>query len=128
MEEELEPENTKMYTNGIESNIDVVVEKICSSPPKPINSIKFGLAHDGPEGERERAILDDELLVTLTIKIMRRLFGNAISPDLMSQSDFDLLNAYINSIGYDLYLSYDEDEHKKYYKIKFTQLKTNKIL
>ena len=106
--------------NGIESNLDYIVNNLCSQPPLPVGTVKFGMAH---ETDMEIEYLESEILFQITLKIMRKLFGEDITPDKMSIDDFNLLNKYINSLNYDMFLSLDENETEKHYKIKFTQIK-----
>jgi len=119
------------YDNGLETNINAIVEQIFKSPPSAPNTIQLVLDHSIPDGED----FDDfefQLLSHFTIYGMKNLFGPEANPSTLSESDFNQLNKYINSIGYNINYGVEETEKSYDYHISFdrynsSQSKINNI-
>jgi hypothetical protein len=109
---------------GLESNLDYIVEQICSKEPSPPNSIQLQLTDNSignvnNKSELELNKLEFSIVKDITLKMMKYLFGENADPSVISQKDFYLLKQYVNSIGYTVDVICEETEENYIYKIKF---------
>jgi hypothetical protein len=103
------------YDNGLETNLYSIAEEICSQPPKTPCSIQFIMDHEvNPDFE-----FNSDLLCDFTMACLRILFGSEITPCDLSEKQFDTLNKYVNSVGYNMILKKEEDDTSYIFKVSF---------
>jgi hypothetical protein len=107
--------------NGLETNLQAIVDQICSQNIKPPCSIQLIMDHE-IDGSIEFDIIKDFALLT-----MKRLYGSDVNPTQLSQTDFERLNGYVQSVGYTMKLDRVETEDEIQFKILFDRYKSTKI-
>ena len=119
MEKELEYVSYEEDT-GLESNLDYIVEQICSKPPNNPNTIQLQLTNiDLSEESSKLDKLEFDIVKEITLKMMRYLFGENSNPSTLSETNFYLLKQYVMSIGYIVNVECEETETEYIYMIKF---------
>lgn len=104
---------TIQYDNGLESNIYNIAQQICGSPARPPCTIQLIMAHEiDPE-----VIFD--ILSEYTKSCLHILYGAQASPLTLTTQQFELLEAYVHSIGYRLIVNREETETVYKFKISF---------
>ena len=109
-------------------NIDELIDLMTESGhPKKQGSIQLGfeIDHDctcdtcNCDESDDNGDLEFEVLSTIALKLMRRLFGENITPDKLSENDFIKLQTYFMSIGYKINYKVDTTETNSTYRISF---------
>ena len=108
---------------SLETNLYQIAEKVCSEPPKEPCSIQLMLDHESDESGSD---LEFEILSTFTLGCMRTLFGEDTTPCDLDAVDYQLLNAYVNSVGYCMNVSKEETENTYQFNITFKPYVTSK--
>lgn len=108
------------YSNGLETNIYTIAEKICAVPPQPPCSIQLIMDHEADKD------VEFDLLTDYTLSCMTILFGPKITPIDLTEEQFDQLNRYVKSIGYVLNVTKEENETSYKFKISFEKYHTTK--
>ena len=108
----------KQFDNGIETNIYEIARQIFSKPPQEPCTIQLMMSHEIPE---EETLTDFEfnLMGEITVTGMRMLFGQNANPVTLSETDFDYLNKYIRSMGYDLKKEIEETDQQIICRVAF---------
>jgi len=126
MEKELEFVSYEEDT-GLESNLDYIVEQICSKPPSNPNNIQLQLVdinlNLSQEEQSKIDKLEFDIVKEITLKMMKYLFGENSNPSTLSETNFYLLKQYVMSIGYIVDVECNETETEYIYMIKFDRLK-----
>jgi hypothetical protein len=113
------PEPTQ-HNDGLEHNIDGISEQICSRPPQPPCTIQLIMDHDIPQ-DSDMDEFEFELVRTFTLCCLKTLFGAGVNPVKLTKHDLEKLNAYVNSIGYNLVTSVEENDTSYKFKVEFTR-------
>lgn len=108
------------YEDGLETNIYKIAEQICSVPPSPPCSIQFIMDHETD------ADVEFDLLRDFALACMEILFGPNVTPQDLSETDFEKLNNYIKSVGYLLVVKREETETSYQFKISFERYRSTK--
>ena len=108
---EVDKSSVVVDENGIESNIDYAIDKICSNPPQNPKTVRF-LTDDG---QSDNFDITPEILM---IKFSERLFGKNCSPVTMSMDNFMLLKKYLASVFIDINLRIEDTETSTKYIVK----------
>ena len=101
------------YANGLETNIYTIAKQICEEPPKLPCSIQLIMDHD------VESDIEFDLLADFTMACMQKLFGPNATPMDLSETDFDRLNGYVKSVGYQLSIKKEENETSYRFSISF---------
>ena len=97
------------YDDGIETNLYGIAEQICSRPPQFPCTIQLVMDHDVADS----ADVNDfefDLLRTFTLACLKIKFGAETNPFDLTETQLDLLQRYINSIGYTLMIDKEETD------------------
>ena len=108
------------YDDGLETNIFEIAKEICSEPPKSPSSIQLVMDHE-VDTDIEFSLLSDFALACMKI-----LFGPTVTPCDLSDVQFDQLNRYIRSVGYNLIVNKEECETSYTFKISFERYHSTK--
>ena len=92
-------------------DLSKMIKTLFASRPTPPNSYKLDLSMDDtPEMTQEvlneLAKTTSNVLMNIFISGCEILFGNDITPDKISPEQFELVNKYINSFGYNTNFKY----------------------
>lgn len=100
------------------NNIDDLIEFMTNTGiPKRQGSIRLGLDLD--QDCEDQDDLEFDLLSIIALKLIRRLFGDDVTPDKMSEDDFIKLQLYFMSIGFKINYSVQTTDSDVQYKISF---------
>lgn len=92
--------------NSGPSNIQELVHMVFAQDPKPPLSYTIDLS-------KVHGITPFQFLMNILILGAQTLYGNDITPDKISEKQFNILKEYIASIGFDVKYNYNMDENKK---------------
>ena len=106
---------------GLETNLGEIAKIICSEPPKAPCSLGLIMDHETEDPEIEFNILKE-----FTISAMRILFGAEATPMTLSETDVDLLNSYLKSVGYVMIIDKEDKGDSYHIKISFEPYRTAK--
>lgn len=99
-----------IYSQNIESLVDMIFSK----PPKPPCTYTLML----PETVVVNQVIMFQLLMSFLIAGAKHLYGNHITPEQISENQFDELKHYIESVGYVICYNYryltDEELTSRY--------------
>ena len=101
------------YDDGLETNIFEIAKKICSEPPKTPCSVQLLMDHEVEKN------IEFDLVKDFTLACMQILFGSNTTPCDLSEEQYEHLNQYIKSVGYQLDVKREEDETSYTFKISF---------
>lgn len=99
----------------VSSTMDLkeLIFKLFSNPPQNKQSLRLELENnnedDSEESNKMRAYKNN-LLMTIFINGSRILFGESVTPTNISERQFNLLNLYMESIGYTCKYEYVKNE------------------
>jgi len=88
-------------------NLYQLINVLFSNSIKPPNSIIVDIEKIG----KELNITTFQTLMTILINGAKILFGENITPDNISETQYDTLKQYIQSIGFELHHEYKYDEN-----------------
>lgn len=94
------------------SNMESLVNMIFSKPPKPPCTYNLTL----PENINLNQVIMFQMLMTFLISGAKHLYGNHITPEQISEKQFQELKYYVESVGYVI---------KYNYKYLTEEIKTN---
>lgn len=106
--------------DGIETNIQSIAEHLCKMPPGAENSVQLIMDHECDED----VIFD--MVCDFSLSCLKILFGPNKTPHDLTPENFNLLNQYVRSIGYNMTYRVNEHEQEYEYVIKFERLKQSK--
>jgi hypothetical protein len=108
------------------NNLDKIIQIIFSGYPKPPCSYSVTLSND-------LNISPFQLLMKILIDGTKHLYGESITPDQISEKQFEMLKMYMESIGYSIKYNYSYIpcqktlESEKELNIEFTDKKVINI-
>lgn len=85
-------------------NMETLVEMIFSKPPNPPCTYTLML----PENVNVNQVIMFQLLMNFLIAGAKKLYGNDITPQQISDKQFQELKYYIESVGYMIKYNYNE--------------------
>ena len=85
-------------------NMETLVEMIFSKPPNPPCTYTLML----PENSNVNQVIMFQLLMNFLISGAKKLYGNDVTPEKISDKQFQELKYYIESIGYMIKYNYNE--------------------
>jgi hypothetical protein len=91
--------------NILENNLEKVIETVFSKDPKPPCTYSISLSNE----LIEKKISPFQLLMTILVDGAKYLFGQNITPDQITEKQFDLLKMYMESIGYSIKYNYNNN-------------------
>lgn len=95
---------------------DLII-KLFTNPPQVKNSLRLELENyntiDDEQEIQKMVAYKNNLLMTIFINGARILFGENVSPANISERQFNLLNTYMESIGYNCKYEYVKNEQGK---------------
>jgi hypothetical protein len=101
----------------VSSTMDLkdLILKLFTNPPQNKHSFGIELENANEAAETEEAknkilTYKNNLLMTIFINGSRILFGEAVTPANISETQFNLLNRYMESIGYTCNYEYVKNE------------------
>jgi hypothetical protein len=112
------------YPNGVENNLGLIADQICSKPPLPPCSIQLLVEPEQADQTQLTEISELEILTEFTLACLHKMFGPNATPCDLSVADFDRLNLYVHSIGYHMNLVTEETESSYRFKISFVPYKS----
>ncbi len=110
--------NPIQYDDGLETNLYEIAEQVCSRSPQLPCTIQLVMDHDIPS-DSDLNDFEYNLLKTFTLSCIDILFGENINPFKLSEQNLQLLQEYINSIGYTLTTEIQETELSKKFVMSF---------
>jgi hypothetical protein len=108
------------YDDGLETNIYEIAKQICVLPPKPPCSIQLVM-----EDDTETSV-EYDLIKDFTLGCMRVLFGQDATPCDLNEEQFDRLNQYVKSVGYQINVTKEENNESYIFKISFQRYQSSK--
>jgi len=112
--------DTIMCDDGLETNISEIAKQICSDSPKLPCSIQLVMDHEADSS------IEFDLVKDFTLSCMRNLFGQNSTPCDLNETQFERLNQYVKSIGYNMNVSKEENETSFTFKISFERYQSVK--
>jgi hypothetical protein len=99
--------------DGIESNIHNIATQICSELPKIPCSYRLFI------DEQIDNDIECDIMRDFTLSCIHILFGEHMTPCELSSHQYELLNSYVNSVGYTLLVNVVELPNEYQYRISF---------
>ena len=101
-----------------EVELSKMVNIVFANPPGNANSYKLDLSVGDGDVEMTDEVLDQlskttsRVLMNIFITGCGILFGDSVSPGNMTEEQFQLINKYINSFGYNTHYEYTYNDNK----------------
>lgn len=92
----------------LHSNVTDLVEMIFSKPPREPCTYQIYVANATPTTS-DAAVAMFPFLMEILVKGAKRLYGQDITPQTLTRSQFEKLKGYIASLGYDLKHHFTQD-------------------
>lgn len=107
--------------------VSEIVDYIFSRPPLEMCTFKLLLSHESAGVDLDVQMFP--YLMSILMDGAKRLFGDAVHPQLLNEAQFDVLQAYMMSLGYKIRYNYtysDDGETPMLINIWFEQIKVTR--
>jgi hypothetical protein len=84
-----------------------IFEVIFTEDPKPSNTYNLRLDDSNPENANIRI---DDILINIFLHGMKTLFGVDVNLRTITQEQYEHLNKYMHSLGYNTHFQYEYDD------------------
>lgn len=85
-----------------------VFNMMFTEPPKEPNTYTLSLDESNPDNQNVKL---DDILIHIFFNGIKILYGEDLNLQTITQDQFDTINKYINSFGYNTIMTYEYDEN-----------------